>query len=396
LKEKVLFLNHNQENVGTYYRCLFLARGLSEHGFKVKMICASGRNFDLLIRTKRINPNFTIITLPRIKYHTYFTGQILRLFLTLPFTLFSHYDICHAFTVAQPQVAIPAWCAKVLRKKKLIIDWDDMWGGGFADEHNSLVAKILNWHERYFLQFADAITFVSERIGSEIKKTTSIYKKISQIPTFKIPNGANAEEIQVEDKQKCRDKLKIGNIDLLLSVGNTYTESLKIMLEAFEQVLHSRDNAFLFLVGCAQIPEEYQALYKRKKNKIKMVGPVPFSQVKYYLGAADVLLLPMMDNAIEEARFPMRLGDYLCAGRPIITNAVGEVKHYLQTYNAGLVSPPDQPTALASNILEALNNKILSHDISENARKLAEFDLNWKNIYSNLINVYESMVSKLN
>jgi len=52
------------------------------------------------------------------------------------------YDLLYAFTVAQPQIALPAILAKVLRKKKLIIDWDDIWGKGLGLSHGQLINSV--------------------------------------------------------------------------------------------------------------------------------------------------------------------------------------------------------------------------------------------------------------
>jgi len=379
MMKKILFLNHNQENFGTYYRCFFLAKGLSEHGYEVKMLCASGKKFDLLVRRKKINENFSIITLPRIKYHEYFTGQLLfRLPLALFFVLFGNYDICHAFTVAQPQIAVPAWAAKVIRRKKLIIDWDDLWGGGFADEHGGMISKVLGFSERYFLRFADKITYVSEFIGEQIEK---LDLKIDKI---KIPNGSNIEQISVLDKRESREKVGLGKYEkYLVSIGNTYTDSLGLMLGAFKEVLKTED-VNLVMVGEGKITDKFRNIFNELKEKIIITGKRPFSEIPFYLASADALLLPMDDNGIEKARFPMRFGDYLCAGRPIISNAVGEVKHYMEKYNAGLTSDPESIHEFAANIKKSLENMELSGTIGSNARMLAEDDLSWKSIIDKL------------
>ena len=380
----ILFLNHNQENHGTYYRCMFLGNELSTQGYKIKMICASGGKFDLFIRKKHLNENFTIYTLPRIKYHQYFTGQIFRLFLTLFFVLFCKYDVCYGFTMAQPQIAIPAFVAKKIRKKKLIIDWDDMWGGGFAEEHIFIVTFVLRWCERFFLQFADIITYVSELILDEIEIVSKRYPRLDSIAKFKIPNGANVEKIPKLDKSICRKKLGIGNEIILLSVGNTYTDSLKRLFEAFEIVGKSNLKVFLYMVGNVVIPDRFKTLYEGNKKNIILTGKIPFEKIPYFMGAADVLLLPMEDNIIERARFPMRFGDYLCAGRPIVSNAVGEVKYYLNKYKVGLVAEHNDPEDYAQKINEVIENKALGHEVSINARHLAENELNWKNVCNQL------------
>ncbi len=129
----VLILTSIYENFGGYYRCFNLGKHLSRKNFHVTMICASERNFDLQIRRREITENFTLITLPRIRYQRYFTGQLLRMVMGCFQVLLYKYDIMHAFTVAKPQVGIPEWIVKKIRKKKVIVDWEDLWRGGFAD-----------------------------------------------------------------------------------------------------------------------------------------------------------------------------------------------------------------------------------------------------------------------
>src|SRR3989339_338568 len=218
---RILFLNHNQEKFGTYYRCLFLGQELARLGHQVTMICASGKNFDFLIRKKKINDNLTIITLPRIKYSQYFTGQMfIRLPLGIWFALFGRYDVFHAFTVAQPQIGIPAWVAKKIRRKKLIVDWDDLWGGGFADYHVWPINKILSWFETTIPHCADRVTYVSEFLGRRIQELG--LKDIA----VKVPNGSDPTKVVPLDKTSSRQELKLDlSRNYLVAMGNTYLDS---------------------------------------------------------------------------------------------------------------------------------------------------------------------------
>jgi len=376
---KILFLNHNQEGLGTYWRCFFFAKYLSRRGCQIIMICASGKKFDFLVRRKKINKNFTIITLPRLCYHKYFTGQIIfRLPLNCIFVLFLDYDLIYAFTVAQPQIAIPAILGKFLKRKRLIIDWDDLWSGGFAKIHGGLIEFVLTFFERKSLRFADRITYVSELIGNEIKRIGFLNR------AQKIPNGANVSQINPVDKNEAKRKLNLDEKEkYIVSVGNTYTESLKLLVDAFSRVSRKVKNLTLILVGSIEMPQTFSF----RKKKVMIVGKKPYSEIPYWLAVADVLVLPMEDNLIEKARFPIRFGDYLCAKRPIVSNAVGEVKYFLEKYQAGLTCEPHSVEDFSNKILLALNNDALSNKISENARKLAEGDLNWEKIAVKLTEV---------
>lgn len=384
--KKVLFLNHNQENFGTYYRCLFLAKGLSQKGYRVKMLCASGKNLDLLVRRKKINDNFTIITLPRVKYHEYFTGQIIfRLPLAIFYVLFSKYDICHAFTVAQPQIGIPAWVAKKIRRKKLIVDWDDAWEDGFAEYHPKFVRNILVFFEQKTPKIADYVTYVSEYIGNKLEKI-GISKKM------KIVNGCNIDGIKSLNKSNCREKLRISQEKkIIVAMGNTYMNCLEVFFKALGIVFEREEDAFLYILSDFKVPKKFKKLFTKIKGNILLTGRVSFSDLIYYLSSADVLALPMENDAIEKARFPMRFGDYLCAGRPIVSNAVGEVKYYLEKYEAGITSPPGDYELMASNFLKVMDNPVLSEKMGKNARNLAETDLNWDLITDNLNQVYKSL-----
>ena len=389
---KILILNHNYERFGTYWRCYFLGKNLAKNGHKVTMLCASGKNIDLLVRRIKESDNFTIYTLPRVRYHTYMSGQlILRLPFYLFFTIFTKYDLLYAFTVAQPQIGIPAMIAKVfLRKKRVFVDWDDLWGGGFANSHMSIINKGLTWSEAYFPKFADAVTHVSQKIHDR-----AIQVGIPESKLRYLPNGANHREIKVYDKISSR--LKVGlniNENIILSMGNTYTYSLDILLKTFMGVLKRLPDSRLVFIGNTKIPKDKEPFYRNIINNITFAGYVKQPELSYYLASADVLALPMDNDPIEQARFPIRLGDYLSAGRPIVSNAVGEVKHYLEKYNAGLTSKPRDVKGYSDNIIRVLKDDKLAKRISKNARNLAEGELDWQRISQKLLHVYKSVMLK--
>ena len=381
----ILILNHNQEFFGTWYRCKNIALGLSAQGYKVIMICASGRDVDLCIRRQKMADGCILITLPRVKYHKFFTGQLLRLFIGVLVVLFSSYDILYSFTVAQPQVSWPTYIAKKIRRKFVVIDWDDLWGGGFGKEHHRIIHSILYWHERWTLNLANVITYVSERLGKEIEVASIEYPKLKKIEKYKIINGATYCNENIYEKDLAKKALGILDENVLLSIGNTYTESIAVLFKSLRFLKETHKEFSLYIVGDFQVPDAYLALFREVEDRIKIVGKVPYTEIFKYMSAAEVLILPMEENDIEEARFPMRFADYLCANRPIVSNAVGEVKFYLEKYEAGLVSPPKSSELLATNIAACLDNPELSKYLSANAAILAKQDLSMKNQILNIV-----------
>jgi len=53
---------------------------------------------------------------------------------------------------------------------------------------------------------------------------------------------------------------------------------------------------------------------------VRYVGGVPQPAVAAYLGAADVLLMPYLDNAATRFMYPQKLHEYLATGRPVVAS----------------------------------------------------------------------------
>ena len=381
---KILILNHNQERFGTYWRCYSLAEGLSKLGHQLIMVCASGKKFDLRVKKQTVNENFVIYTLPRIKLFRYFTGQfVLRLPFYLYFVLFEKYDLLYAFTVAQAQIGIPAMVGKIIRKKKLIIDWDDLWGGGFADLHFKPIRKVLAYSEVYFLRFADLVTCASHKL---FQKAVLIEDREK---IFYLPNGCDLGRIKTLPIDKARKKLGFSAKDkIVLAMGNAYHLSvLDFLFSAYSLLIKRIPEVKIIFLSSLRISDETKEKFKDVFKKAVFTGYVTDEQRDLYLSSASVLVLPMDDNSIEEARSPIRFGDYLCAGRPIASNAVGEVKYYLEKYKAGLTCPPGSNTQFAGIIQKALEDKKTAQKISRNARKLAETELSEEKVVEKLNNL---------
>ena len=384
---KVLFLNHNQERFGTYYRCFSLGKALAKRNIDVTMICASGKNLDILIRKQEINRHFTIITMPRIKYHKFFTGQILRLILTVPFVLFCDYDILHAFTVAQPQIGIPALLAKWVRKKPLIVDWDDLWGGGFGEEHAQIVGKVFFFFERFVPQYADKITYVSDYLGTELKKLGLIDKSV------KVPNGIDRSDIRIIPRDRAIKKLNLEtDTKYIVSVGNTYfPQGLKVLFEAINSISEKRHDVRLIMVGYLDIHDSLRPLLSSIRHLVITPGFVPYETMRLYLSAADVLVLPMADNLIEKARFPVRLAEYLASGTPVVSNAVGEVREILSKFHCGLMSSPSDIEGFAQNIQTALDDQAISDTLGKRGMHVARSQMDWSILTQRLIRHYHTI-----
>jgi glycosyltransferase involved in cell wall biosynthesis len=124
---------------------------------------------------------------------------------------------------------------------------------------------------------------------------------------------------------------------------------------------------------------------------VELLGYQPYEKLQYYLGAADAAILPMIDTIFDRARVPGRLCEYLASGRPIVSNAVGDVKDILEEHDCGLTSDPNNINAFAENIIRILNEEELQRRLGNNARKTAEEKYSWNRIAEDLNRLYRSV-----
>lgn len=392
---KILFLNHNYIGYGTYWRCLNLGKYLARRGHQVTLLTTSSKDFDLTIQKKTLEKGMELIILPRIKISQYHTGHTLRAFLNIFFILTKSYDLVHAFVFPVHPIALPALVTKIIKKKPLVIDSDDLWKNGWANYHFWLIKKQLEFCEDKLPFLADKITVVSPLLQQRFWQLGIPKQKI-----IKLVNGADIINIKPLSREKSRKEMKLPlKTPLLLVMGHTFTESLFIFLKAFEKVVQTNPKVKIIFLGKMSLSSldnnRLASLCKSiGKEHFIFTKEIPFKKVPLYLASADVLILPMDNNNIETARFPMRLGDYLASGRPIISNAVGEVKNILLKYKCGLISPPQDYSQLAKNIILILQNKKLGKNLGQQARKTAENVLAWPLLAKKLEKIYFEVLKK--
>jgi teichuronic acid biosynthesis glycosyltransferase TuaH len=137
----------------------------------------------------------------------------------------------------------------------------------------------------------------------------------------------------------------------------------------------------LLLVGPRQrtaTPGLLDALLERPN--VHWIGPRPYAELPTVLAAADVWLLPYGDSEFNRASFPLKLLEYLAAGRRVVATDLPAVR-WLETDLVSVASTPaefaDAVTAALADPLteaetEARSSFAAGHGWAERVRLLAE------------------------
>lgn len=91
------------------------------------------------------------------------------------------------------------------------------------------------------------------------------------------------------------------------------------------QIAQSRPNWSVIVIG----PLNNWSPPKSSPPNCYFLGARPYQTIPFYLKGLDVCLIPFKDNAITNAASPLKLYEYLAAGRAVVSSPIPDLTHFL-------------------------------------------------------------------
>lgn len=380
----LLFLNHNVAWHGSFFRAFHWGRHLVRRGHQVTILTISENNRQRFETQERFGVHL-------VKTPDLFTGRLRSgwdLWDTLNRMIYlwpQQYDLVHSID-SRPVCILPALMLKKLRKTKLVIDWLDWWGRGgtIAERSNSLAERLFAPVETYFEEAFRHLADGSVVITSALKNR-ALALGVRAEHLVQIPFGADVENLQPLDKITARQRLGLPPDQPLLGyVGNILLSDRALMLEAFKIINRKDDQVRLLLIGnCTMTLSDFGP---EVQDRVIVTGSISYKDLQDYVAACDIMWLPLKDTIANRGRWPSKICDYLAAGRPVATTAVGDLKNLFSQEEIGILSG-DSPVALAESTLQLLARPDLE-ELGRNARRVAERELAWDILTDKLEDFY--------
>jgi len=304
------------------------------------------------------------------------------------------YDIIHCLDT-RLAVVWPALVYARARKIKIVSDWIDWWGrGGLIAERRPWWYKLFfggveTWFEEHYRNQLDGLTTISQAL---IDRAVDL--GVPREHCCQIPGGANFAAFDpVPTREQCRDRLDIpSDVPVVCFSGLDVLIDLPLAMEAFREVLRTFPDAVFLLVGPSKkdlrglVPDDVP------DSNILSTGPVPYSELKNYLPAADVFLMSYADKVSNRGRWPNKVGDYMCVARPIVSNPVGEVKRLFEEHGVGVLCAPDAKS-MAAEVVTLLRDPESSRRIGAQGRLVAEQCFSWERLVERLEQFYRATIA---
>jgi glycosyltransferase involved in cell wall biosynthesis len=291
----------------------------------------------------------------RILY--YFWGCAL-----LPFRLFRHRRKIFVYVYSQGDF-INFWTLLLCRIMKIpcaqeVCEW---WPGTPAENFFS------RWmYHSIMFRWSKGALPISHEIESRIRVSAKPDYPLCLVPVLIDPLEKKTQAENILHHKPVRPVfLWCGSVD-------GYKRDVLFLIESFSKLTSvAGQTAILRIVGpCTESGRAELMGHIRAKNiseeRLDIVGFVSEQQLWSYCTQAEALLMPLWKDDRSNTRFPTKLGQYLAAGRPIITSRVGEIKHFL-TDETAMFHPSGDASGLARSIDKLLTDPSLGTRLAARA-----------------------------
>jgi glycosyltransferase involved in cell wall biosynthesis len=208
--------------------------------------------------------------------------------------------------------------------------------------------------------------------------------------TLIAPNGTNTEHIRPFPMP---DDPAVG-----LASGAGPGRGIETLIEASRMVRQEVPGLrlLLWLVGTGADSERYleDLRHKLAEEAWIEVSTVPYASFPQALARAAVLCIPHPRNAYFDLALPIKLADYMAAGRPVVVTPRTETARVVRNHRSGVVTEGDRAEDLAKALSEILADREWALRLGANGRKAAEEHLDWQVIGSHLADELLQRISR--
>jgi glycosyltransferase involved in cell wall biosynthesis len=204
--------------------------------------------------------------------------------------------------------------------------------------------------ERAASVIVDRIVGVSEAMTEALHR----HLRIPRRKLYTIANGVESSSgTSAADRVRALERLQLPDGARLVGTASrlVWEKGLSHLLEAWNVVRQAEPNAVLLIAGDGPERTALEALTDSLalRSHVRFLGMR--DDVAALLSSLDVFVMPSVSEGL-----PMALLEAMAVGRPIVATNIGGMPDALAAGEAGLIVPPADPAALATAIIQLLND----------------------------------------
>lgn len=252
------------------------------------------------------------------------------------------------------------WCQDIFPEVALLLE----------DFRNEPLNRALDKINRFLLRKADTTV----AIGETMKRRLVEIKKAPEQKIEIIHNWADCEKIQpINGPNPFRSQYNLNGKFVVMHSGNIgLSQDVEKLVESAKILREKKDIVFL-IVGEGN--KKAELLGKARTWRLENVIFLPYQPrevLKYAFSTADVFVISLK-RGLAGYIVPSKLYGILASGRPFVAAVEPEceVATISKHYECGVVCPPGNPHALASEILRMYEDPAHLREMGKRAREAA-------------------------
>ncbi len=160
-------------------------------------------------------------------------------------------------------------------------------------------------------------------------------------------------------------------------------DGIPILIQSFAKLTKQFPYHKLLLIGNNSDSESIKNLNLIIENlgikeKVVFTGIVDREEMPGLLGNADLLVVSKPDNVQNSANFPIKIGEYLSTGVPVVVTEVGEIPKFIIDGVNGFLALPNCVESFYGKMYEALSDYNKAKKVGYNGRVLAQKVFDYK------------------
>lgn len=162
-----------------------------------------------------------------------------------------------------------------------------------------------------------------------------------------------------------------------------------LLLTAFQQVAAAMPDARLVVAGDGPQRQalEQQTACSGFSSRVQFVGHLAPAELERVLAPAWVQVVP--SRAAEG--FGNVAAEAMMRGTAVVASACGGLREVVRHHQTGRLVPPDDPAALADNLLELLRDRALAESLGQAGRAVALEQFSEATFVDRFLNLYQSI-----
>ncbi|MCI0562987.1 MAG: glycosyltransferase family 4 protein [Nitrososphaera sp.] len=390
---RILLISHHRKFKAYQRRSGSFAKILAKRGYDVTLMCISD---DALFQLREYQRDgVTVVETPDLlpgKMRSGWDpwGTMRR----MSYLSGKQYDLIHAFET-RPATIYPILSYIQRTDTPLVVDWSDWYGrGGIIKElrpkwYQAMFGSMETYFEERFRTLASTTTVIAHALGER-----AVSLGVDPETIYWIPNGVFPDLFLDVSPETFRTKYRIpDNGKILGFMSLDVIHDLPLAFGALKELVQEDPRVQLIMLGNRSNQIAKLAAQYGVSDNFRMFGYLPYEQVPEVLSCVDVFLLPFKNNVANLGRWPNKIGEYMAAGRPTVTNAIGEMKILFANEQIGLTAE-ESAEDMARQVRTLLNDADLRTHLGSNARRVAMEKYSWDCVTDELEKCYQTALAQ--